>query len=64
MITDEQKRMVAYFWKEKGDVTRYVEWKEVEKNLKEEYPTLAFAFERYFIMEDIINSTLDDWMFL
>jgi len=48
-ITDEDLDMVRYFWEEKGDVTRWVQWKEKLPLLRKQYPELVDAVDRYRI---------------
>lgn len=55
--------MIEYFWKEKGDVRRWTDWERVEPILKEKYPGLWYAFNQYYIMEDVIDKILSgDWI--
>ena len=56
----EHLRSIKYFWLEKRDVKRYVEWEDIQKDLEKEYPALWFAFNQLHTAENVIDSILDD----
>lgn len=55
--------MIKYFWEEK-DVRSYVDWEDIQQDLKKECPGLWFAFTQLHLMENVIDSILkgDEWL--
>jgi len=63
LLKDNQKSMIKYFWEEK-DVRSYVDWEDIQQDLKKECPGLWFAFTQLHLMENVIDSILkgDEWL--
>ncbi len=55
MITDEDLRVIQYFWEEKGDLTRWAHWEEKLPLLREKYPELVYAWEDHVKAEVLLN---------
>ncbi len=51
---------VAYFWHEKGDMERYIDFS-IEK-LREAAPELADAYERYQSAEVTLNLMIEKYL--
>lgn len=55
MRTEEQRdgdiHLIKYFWEEKGDLERWMQWEE----LKHEYPDIAHAWETYKHAKRIVD---------
>lgn len=45
-LTPGDLRSINYFWQEKGDHTRYCDWKEVEEDFAKRFPEVSFLLER------------------
>jgi len=58
-LTDDDKNMVDYFWKEKGDIERWVSWEERKSEIAKECPALVKAWEDYKAAEAILNIVVD-----
>lgn len=48
-VTNEDIRMVKYFYLEKGDITRWNKWGERCEVIRKEYPELIHAIEKEMI---------------
>ena len=48
-LTEEDVDTIKYFWLEKGDLTRWVDWEKKLPLIKKQYPELIDAIERYEI---------------
>lgn len=55
-LTPEDKSSIQYFWEEKGDLTRWVEWNHKIDIIKNEYPELIRAVENLTIAERTISA--------
>jgi len=49
MISEEDSRMIQYFWEEKGDIERWTSWKDKLPSILEEAPELVVAWNNYKI---------------
>ena len=59
-LTDEDYSMLQYFWQEKGDVTRWSEWKEKKALFKVQHPELIDALNRYDSALRTLNIIVDN----
>lgn len=46
-VTAEDLLMIRYFWEEKGDLTSYCSWEEIQVDLAKRYPAIYDAWARY-----------------
>lgn len=51
MITDSDRNAIVYFIKEKGDITRWCDWKEKKEEIEKKYPELIAALKNVTIAE-------------
>lgn len=47
MITRSDLDMLVYFWEEKDDVTRFVDWERMQPELREKHPEIIKAWADY-----------------
>lgn len=59
MITEEEKRMLQYFWEAKGDLERYCKFEEIKPKLQKEYPEVIKAWNDYKVSERILTAVLE-----
>ncbi len=59
MITDTDKRMICYFIKEKGDITRWSSWEDRKADIEAEYPELIAALEQLLVAERILDLVVE-----
>jgi hypothetical protein len=59
MTTPEDYRMIAYFWKEKGDFTRYYRWDDIKDEFRQKHPQFFLAYDQMQLAEKTFNSVLD-----
>jgi len=59
-LTEEEKSMIKYFWKEKGNLERYVEYPEVIKKLREEGSVIPHLWNNYILARDLLDMAIDD----
>ena len=57
--TNEDRRMVVYFIRDKGDITRWTEWESRKSIICEAYPDLAFALTQRVTAYCLMNAALD-----
>ena len=57
-VTDEDRRMVVYFLREKDDITRWVHWEERKHVILRDYPFLGRALEDKLRAEQTLESVL------
>jgi hypothetical protein len=58
-LTEEDYRMVMYFYLEKGDVTRWCSWEDKQDLFKEKHPELLHAFKQVEIAEKTLNAVIE-----
>ncbi len=56
MVTDDDKRMICHFIREKGDITRWTDWEERKADIGVEYPELIAALDNLIIAERTLNA--------
>lgn len=54
-LTDEERCMLRYFHKERGDITRYVAWDELRPILERWHPELLKAHADLVAAERILD---------
>lgn len=54
-LTDEDKNMIVYFIKEKGDLKRWGDYEEKKDQIKEEFPSLIKAIEDIEHAENVLD---------
>ena len=57
-ITEDDIRMVKYFWDEKGDVKRWAEWNEHLADFEKEFPELVKVVQDYDMAKKILNAVI------
>jgi hypothetical protein len=57
-LTYEERRSIAYFHQEKGDVTRWAEWQDVQLILQEHHPELLKALRDVEIAEKTLDAII------
>ena len=55
-LTDEDRVMLRYFQREKGDMTRWVGWERVQPILQERYPELLKAQHDLEVAEKTLDA--------
>lgn len=61
--TAEDLRWINYFWQQKGDHTRYVNWEAIEDDFKQRFPEVIDAVKHLEGAERAVGramKTLDD----
>lgn len=46
-LTDEDKRNIAYFWLERGNLERWVGWERAKPSIARQFPEILQAWENY-----------------
>jgi hypothetical protein len=61
IITGEDLEMLRYFWKEKGDLTRYIKWGEpdFQAELEQLFPEIPAAMKQFEVAERTLTAVLD-----
>jgi hypothetical protein len=59
MITDGDLNLIKYFWREKGDIERWCDFKEKKEELRIMFPSLIRAWEDYKHAEVTLNALVD-----
>ncbi len=57
-LTVEDKRMIKYFLKEKGDITRWSDFKDKAQEVFEEFPLLRIALDSKHKAEKLMKEAL------
>jgi hypothetical protein len=57
-ITDEDRRMINYFIRVTGDITRWSSWEEKREAVKEAYPELIESIARVEAEEETLYAIL------
>lgn len=58
-LTEEDKNMIVYFIKEKGDITRWCSWESKKQEIEEEFPELINALKQLEIAERTLNAIVN-----
>lgn len=58
MITRSDLDMLVYFWEEKEDVTRFVDWERMQPGLQEKYPEIIKAWNDYQASRRMLTAVL------
>lgn len=59
-LTSEDKELIAYFFFNKGDVTRWCDWEEKKAQVKNEYPHVIFSLDNLKLAEDTLEQAIKD----
>jgi len=59
MLTKDDKNMVCYFLKVKGDITRWCDWENKKDEIFKEYPDLEVAFRCVEIANDHVTNIIE-----
>jgi hypothetical protein len=59
-ITAEDIRNIKYFWLERGDLTRWVDWKAKSQAFWEEYPEFMSAYYNYLAAERNLTAMVEE----
>ncbi len=51
-------QMLKYFWKEKGDLSRYIRWEDIVKENK--YPHVIRAWKDYLYAVVVLNALIEN----
>lgn len=55
MMTDEDARMLDYFWNEKGDLERWSNWHARREAIRESHPEIIKAWEDYKVARRMLS---------
>ena len=58
-VTGRDLEMIIYFWQEKEDLERYCSWKEIQDDLRNNYPHILDAWLRYKSAITTLNSLVE-----
>lgn len=56
--TSEEIGALKYFWQEKGDVTRYVGWKQLQPKLAEHHPEVLAALSNLKVAYKTVSAVI------
>jgi len=59
MLTNEDIRSLVYFWQEKRDLERSVDWPILKPELEKEYPHLIHAWNDYKHAKIVLDMVVD-----
>lgn len=58
VITEQDLASIRFFWEEKEDVERWIQWKDKLPLLREQHPELVDAVERYRIAKLTLSAVV------
>lgn len=58
-VTEEDRLMVDYFIREKGDITRWSAWEQRKPVIAAEYPELIAALKQVTIAERTLDAVVE-----
>lgn len=58
-LTEHERSMIIYFHKERGDLTRWTEWRNVQPILERWHPELLKAIKDRDVAEKILDHVVD-----
>lgn len=57
-VSLEHLRSIVYFWQERGDLERMVDWKAIENELAEDHPEIVKAWREYQTAKRTLNAVV------
>lgn len=58
-LTDEQLQSLKYFWEEKQDLERYIDFERLKPQIKKEHPEILKAWNAYKESIKTMNSVIN-----
>jgi hypothetical protein len=59
MVTENDKNMICYFIRERGDIARWSDWEKRKAAIEEEYPELIIALDNLMIAERTLKAIVE-----